>query len=181
MVRLTFKVKVYIFFSGLSNCTLIKELYLAGNKISNVEGLHRLLKLVIFDLSFNKITTSKALGQLVANYNSLQALNLLGNPIQSNVNDDQLRKTLCGLLPKLAYLNKQPVNPQKAREVAKEAVTKAALGNGNLGARRRAVKRVGSSGSSSFSRHRGGGGSGGSGGGGGRHAVKPRAHHRSVK
>ncbi|KAI3685996.1 hypothetical protein L1987_79665 [Smallanthus sonchifolius] len=87
---------------GLSNFTLIKELYLAGNKISNVEGLHRLLKLIILDLSFNKITTTKALGQLVANYNSLQALNLLGNPIQSNINDDQIRKTLCGLLPKLA-------------------------------------------------------------------------------
>lgn len=167
---------------GLSNCTLIKELYLAGNKISNVEGLHRLLKLIILDLSFNKITTSKALGQLVANYNSMQALNLLGNPIQSNINDDQLRKTLCSLLPKLAYLNKQPVNPQKAREVAKEAVTKAALGNGNLSARRRAAKRVGSGGSSSISRHRDGSASGGGGGqkGSGRHGVKPRAHHRSV-
>nr|XP_043606830.1 uncharacterized protein LOC122578846 isoform X2 [Erigeron canadensis] len=165
---------------GLSNCTLIKELYLAGNKISNVEGLHRLLKLTILDLSFNKITTSKALGQLVANYNSLQALNLLGNPIQNNINDDQLRKTLCGLLPNLAYLNKQPVNPQKAREVAKEAVTKAALGSGNLSARRRAAKRVGSGGSTSFSRHRGSSGSGSS-GQKGRHGVKPKAHHRSIK
>ncbi|KAI7727636.1 hypothetical protein M8C21_003427 [Ambrosia artemisiifolia] len=160
---------------GLSNCTLIKELYLAGNKISNVEGLHRLLKLIILDLSFNKITTTKALGQLVANYNSLQALNLLGNPIQSNINDDQIRKTLCGLLPKLAYLNKQPVNPQKAREVAKEAVTKAALGKGNLSTRRRSVKRVGNGGSSSYSRHQGGQK------GSGRHGVKPRTQHRSTK
>lgn len=111
----------------------------------------------------------------------MQALNLLGNPIQSNINDDQLRKTLCSLLPKLAYLNKQPVNPQKAREVAKEAVTKAALGNGNLSARRRAAKRVGSGGSSSISRHRDGSASGGGGQkGSGRHGVKPRAHHRSV-
>ncbi|XP_071693203.1 uncharacterized protein [Rutidosis leptorrhynchoides] len=163
---------------GLSNCTLIKELYLAGNKISNVEGLHRLLKLIILDLSFNKITTSKALGQLVANYNSLQALNLLGNPIQSNIHDDQLRKTLCSLLPKLAYLNKQPVNPQKAREVAKEAVTKVALGNGSLSGRRRAAKRIGSGGPSSVSRHRGGGGGLK---GNALHGVKPRAHHRSVK
>ncbi|KAJ0924487.1 putative leucine-rich repeat domain superfamily [Helianthus annuus] len=160
---------------GLSNCTLIKELYLAGNKISNVEGLHRLLKLIILDLSFNKITTTKALGQLVANYNSLQALNLLGNPIQSNINDDQIRKTLCGLLPKLAYLNKQPVNPQKAREVVKEAVTKAAHGNGNLSTRRRSVKRVGNGGSSSYSRHQGGQK------GSGRHVIKPRNHHRSTK
>ncbi|WJX40818.1 hypothetical protein P8452_28254 [Trifolium repens] len=30
---------------GLSNCTPVKELYLVGNKISDVEGLHRLLKL----------------------------------------------------------------------------------------------------------------------------------------
>lgn len=159
---------------GLSNSTLIKELYLAGNKISNVEGLHRLLKLIILDLSFNKITTSKALGQLVANYNSMQALNLLGNPIQTNISDDQIRKTLCGLLPKLAYLNKQAVNPQKAREVAKEAVTRAALGNGSSSGRRRSAKRVAGGGSSSFSRHK-------SGGGGGRHGVKPRAHHRSTK
>ncbi|XP_024962599.1 uncharacterized protein LOC112502830 isoform X2 [Cynara cardunculus var. scolymus] len=163
---------------GLSNCTLIKELYLAGNKISNVEGLHRLLKLIILDLSFNKITTTKALGQLVANYNSMQALNLLGNPIQTNISDDQIRKTLCSLLPKLAYLNKQAVNPQKAREVAKEAVTRAALGSGsgNSNGRRRSVKRVAGGGSSSFSRHRSGGGSGG-----GRHGVKPRPRHRSTK
>ena len=82
---------------GFSNCTLIKELYLAGNKISDVEGLHRLLKLTVLDLSFNKITTTKALGQLVANYNSLQALNLLGNPVQSNISDDQLCKAVCRL------------------------------------------------------------------------------------
>ncbi|XP_076907807.1 uncharacterized protein LOC143564405 [Bidens hawaiensis] len=162
---------------GLSKCTLIKELYLylAGNKISNVEGLHRLLKLTILDLSFNRITTSKALGQLVANYNSLQALNLLGNPIQTNLNEDQIRKTLCGLLPKLAYLNKQPVNPQKAREVAKEAVAKAALGSGNLSARRRSAKRIGSGGSGSVSRHRDGQKSSG------QHGEKARARHRSTK
>ncbi|XP_076900179.1 uncharacterized protein LOC143554239 [Bidens hawaiensis] len=160
---------------GLSKCTLIKELYLAGNKISNVEGLHRLLKLTILDLSFNRITTSKALGQLVANYNSLQALNLLGNPIQTNLNEDQIRKTLCGLLPKLAYLNKQPVNPQKAREVAKEAVAKAALGSRNLSSRRRSAKRIGSGGSGSVSRHRDGQK------GSGRHGEKARARHRSTK
>lgn len=126
---------------GLSNCALIKELYLAGNKISDVEGLHRLLKLTVLDLSFNKITTTKALGQLVANYNSLLALNLLGNPIQSNINDDQLRKAVCSLLSKLAYLNKQPIKPQCAREVVMDSVAKAALGNGSS-SRRRAVKKV---------------------------------------
>ncbi|KAK9271320.1 hypothetical protein L1049_026910 [Liquidambar formosana] len=139
---------------GLSNCTLIKELYLAGNKISDVEGLHRLLKLTVLDLSFNKITTAKALGQLVANYNSLQALNLLGNPIQSNINDDQLRKAICGLLPKLSYLNKQPIKPQRAREVLMDSVAKAALGSSSLSSRRRAVKRVSQGGSVSSSGHR---------------------------
>ncbi|KAG2254732.1 hypothetical protein Bca52824_084868 [Brassica carinata] len=109
---------------GLSNCTLIKELYLAGNKISNVEGLHRLLKLIVLDLSFNKIATTKAIGQLVANYNSLVALNILGNPIQSNVGEDQLRKTVSSLLPKLVYLNKQLIKPQRAREVLKDSVAK---------------------------------------------------------
>lgn len=116
--------------SGLSNCTLIKELYLAGNKISNVEGLHRLLKLIVLDLSFNKIATTKAIGQLVANYNSLVALNILGNPIQSNVGEDQLRKTVSSLLPKLVYLNKQLIKPQRAREVLKDSVAKAAFGGG---------------------------------------------------
>ncbi|KAK6131370.1 hypothetical protein DH2020_034890 [Rehmannia glutinosa] len=122
---------------GLSNCTLIKELYLAGNKISNVEGLHRLLKSTVLDTSFNKITTTKALGQLVANYSSLIAVNLLGNPIQSNMTDDQLRKTVCSLLPKLALLNKQPINPQKAREIRADANVKVVLGNISWNARRK--------------------------------------------
>ncbi|KAF2299701.1 hypothetical protein GH714_002571 [Hevea brasiliensis] len=141
---------------GLSNCTIIKELYLAGNKISDVEGLHRLLKLTVLDLSFNKITTTKALGQLVANYNSLQALNLLGNPIQSNISDDQLRKAVCGLLPKLVYLNKQSIKPQRAREVLTDSVAKAALGgtNSSWSSRRRAAKRTSSNGSASSNLHR---------------------------
>ncbi|KAK1301321.1 hypothetical protein QJS10_CPB12g01329 [Acorus calamus] len=127
---------------GLSNCTLIKELYLAGNKISEVEGLHRLLKLAVLDLSFNKITTAKALGQLVANYSSLMALNLLGNPVQSNIGDDQLRKTMSGLLPQLAYLNKQLIKPRRAREVAGDSVARAALGNNGFGGRRKPMRRV---------------------------------------
>ncbi len=139
---------------GLSNCTLIKELYLAGNKISDVDGLHRLLKLTVLDLSFNKITTTKSLGQLVANYNSLQALNLLGNPIQSNMSDDQLRKAVCGLLPKLVYLNKQPIKPQRAREILTDSVAKAALGNNSRSFNKRALKKGGQGVSSSFSVHR---------------------------
>ncbi|XP_054789195.1 uncharacterized protein LOC129294748 [Prosopis cineraria] len=128
---------------GLSNCTLIKELYLAGNKISDSEGLHRLLKLTVLDLSFNKITTTKSLGQLVANFNSLQALNLLGNPIQSNISEEQLRKAVCGLLPKLVYLNKQSIKPQRAREILIDSVAKAALANSSRSSHRRALKRGG--------------------------------------
>ncbi|KAK8642778.1 hypothetical protein V6N13_012110 [Hibiscus sabdariffa] len=139
---------------GLSNCTLIKELYLAGNKISDVEGLHRFLKLTVLDLSFNKITTTKALGQLVANYNSLQALNLLGNPVQSNISDDQLRKAVCSLLPKLTYLNKQPIKPQRARELLTDSVAKAALGSGSWSSRRKASKRATQGSSTSSSVHR---------------------------
>ncbi|PHT50702.1 hypothetical protein CQW23_10449 [Capsicum baccatum] len=162
---------------GLSSCTLIKELYLAGNKISDIEGLHRLLKLTVLDLSFNKITTTKALGQLVANYNSLLALNLLGNPIQINVSDDQLRKAVRSLLPKLAFLNKQPINSQKAREVGTEAVAKAALGSSTRGTHRRATRKVTTGASSSSSVHR----SSASVSQKSRHRLRSRSQHLSSK
>jgi hypothetical protein len=128
--------------SGLSSCTAIRELYLAGNKISDVEGLHRLLKLAVLDVSFNKITTAKSLGQLVANYGSLRAINLLGNPVQANTGDDTLRKAVSGLLPRIEYLNKQAVKPQRAREVAKDSVAQAALGNAGWNSRRRLTRRL---------------------------------------
>ncbi|KAK8949231.1 hypothetical protein KSP39_PZI005544 [Platanthera zijinensis] len=112
--------------NGLSSCTLIRELYLADNKISYVEGLHRILKLKVLDMSFNKITTAKGLGQPVANYNSLLALNLTGNPMQVNIGNDQLQKDVQGLLPHLSYLNKLPIKPLKIREVATKCVAKAA-------------------------------------------------------
>ncbi|KAL8137999.1 hypothetical protein V2J09_004000 [Rumex salicifolius] len=94
---------------GLASCSSLKEVYLAGNKISEVEGLHRLLKLAVLDLRFNKISTSKGVGQLAANYNSLQAISLEGNPAQKNVGDEQLKKHLQGLLPHLAYYNRQSI------------------------------------------------------------------------
>lgn len=94
---------------GLASCSSLKELYLAGNKISDVEGLHRLLKLNVLDLRFNKLSTTKSLGQLAANYNSLQAISLEGNPAQKNVGDDQLKKYLQGLLPHLVYFNRHPL------------------------------------------------------------------------
>ncbi|KAF7045793.1 hypothetical protein CFC21_054869 [Triticum aestivum] len=146
---------------GLSSCTALRELYLAGNKISDVEGLHRLLKLAVLDLSFNRVTTARGLGQLVANYNSLRALNLLGNPVQANVGDDALRKAVSGLLPLLAYLNKQALRPQRAREAAKDSVAKAALGNNLWSSRRRAgstARRLGHSPGSSSARREGSGG-----------------------
>jgi len=126
--------------SGIANCKLLRELYLAGNRISEVEGLHRLHKLTVLDLSFNKITTKKTMGQIVANYSSLLTLNLLGNPIQKNLCEDQLRKAICGLLPKLAYLNKQPVNVQKAREVPKDIVAKTTFRSNSWTVRRRLLK-----------------------------------------
>ncbi|KAG6486515.1 uncharacterized protein LOC122008973 [Zingiber officinale] len=125
---------------GLSNCIIIKELYLVGNKISEVEGLHRLLKLSVLDLSFNKITTANALGQLVANYNSLLALNLLGNPIQTHIGDDQLQKFVCSLLPHLVYLNKQPTKPHRSREAVTDNVAKAALGSIGWNSRKRPTR-----------------------------------------
>lgn len=127
---------------GLSSCSKLKELYLAGNKIGDVEGLHRLLKLTVLDLSFNKITTTKALGQLVANYNSLQGLNLLGNPIQNNIGDEQLRKTIVSLLPKLVFLNKQAITPQRAREAVTDSVAKAALGKSGWNPHRKTGKKL---------------------------------------
>ncbi|XP_045829103.1 uncharacterized protein LOC123920827 [Trifolium pratense] len=143
---------------GLSSCTLIRELYLAGNKISDVEGLHRLFKLTVLDLSFNKITTTKVLGQLVANYNSLLVLNLLGNAIQRNIGDEQLNKTVSGLLPKLVYLNQKPLKGQRTvREILTDRVAKAALGNNKKqNFVRRSMNRVakGHGGSSSGRGHR---------------------------
>ncbi|KQJ96494.1 uncharacterized protein LOC100820916 [Brachypodium distachyon] len=139
---------------GLSNCTAIRELYLAGNKISDVEGLHRLLKLAVLDLGFNKVTMAKALGQLVANYHSLLALNLVGNPVQANVGDDDMRKLVTGLLPQLTYLNKQPLKrPQRAREVATDSVARTALGGtGRRSTRKRASRRLSQSPGASVSR-----------------------------
>ncbi|KAK4784156.1 hypothetical protein SAY86_018524 [Trapa natans] len=107
---------------GLASCCSLKELYLAGNKISEVEGLHRLLKLNILDLRFNKISTGKCLGQLAANYLSLQAISLEGNPAQKNVGDEQLKKYLQGLLPQLTYYNRQFIKVGASKDSADRSV-----------------------------------------------------------
>lgn len=104
---LIWKPYLIYFALGLASCSSLKELYLAGNKISEIEGLHRLLKLTVLDLRFNKFSTTKCLGLLAANYSSLQAISLEGNPAQKNVGDEQLRKYLLGLLPHLVYYNRQ--------------------------------------------------------------------------
>ncbi|XP_078447716.1 uncharacterized protein LOC144716477 [Wolffia australiana] len=111
---------------GLGGCTALKELYLGGNKIGEVEGLHRLLKLSILDLQKNRIATTKSLGQLAANYASLQALNLDGNPILRNVGEEQLRRHLTGLLPRLIYFNKHALKPVSAKDIASHAAATAA-------------------------------------------------------
>ncbi|CAK9232456.1 unnamed protein product [Sphagnum jensenii] len=113
---------------GLAGCSSLRELHLAGNKISEIEGLHRLLKLSLLDLSFNKLTTTKAISQLAANYNSLQALNLLGNPLHSNLGEEPLRKLVTGLAPNILYLNKQATKAISARDAAVDSVARAALG-----------------------------------------------------
>ncbi|XP_022727301.1 uncharacterized protein LOC111283142 [Durio zibethinus] len=107
---------------GLASFSSLKELYLAGNKISEVEGLHRLLKLTVLDLRFNKISTAKCLGQLAANYNSLQAVSLEGNPAQKNVGDEHLKKHLLGLLPHLVYFNRQAIKFSTLTDVAERSV-----------------------------------------------------------
>ncbi|OEL26506.1 hypothetical protein BAE44_0012473 [Dichanthelium oligosanthes] len=103
---------------GLASCSSLKELYLAGNKISEIDGLHRLLKLKVLDLRHNKISTSKGLGQLAANYNSLEAINLDGNPAQKNVGDEHLKKYLLGLLPNLVVYNKHPIRATGSKDVS---------------------------------------------------------------
>lgn len=103
---------------GLASCSSLKELYLSGNKISEVEGLHRLLKLNILDLRSNKLSTAKGLGQLAANYGSLQVINLDGNPAQRNVGDEQLKKYLLSLLPNLVYYNKHSIKASGTKEIS---------------------------------------------------------------
>ncbi len=112
----------------MAGCSSLRELHLAGNKISEIEGLHRLLKLSLLDLSFNKLTTTKAISQLAANYNSLQALNLLGNPLHSNLGEEPLRKLVTGLAPNILYLNKQATKAISARDAAVDSMARAALG-----------------------------------------------------
>ena len=93
-----------------------------------MEGLHRLLKLSVLDLSDNKIATSKGLGQLAANYSSLLALNLVGNPILANIGEEQVRKLVTSLTPHVTYLNKHAIKAISVREAVIDSVARAALG-----------------------------------------------------
>ncbi|KAF0927092.1 hypothetical protein E2562_029850 [Oryza meyeriana var. granulata] len=97
--------------AGLSSCPFLKELYIGGNKISEVEGLHR-LKLKVLDLHSNKLSSSKCLDQL-ANCSTLQSIVLEGNPAQKHVGDEQLKRHVLSLLPHLVYYNKQAVRSSR--------------------------------------------------------------------
>ncbi|KAL2643439.1 hypothetical protein R1flu_011026 [Riccia fluitans] len=119
--------------NGLLSCTSLKELYLAGNKISEVEGIHRLSKLAILDLSFNKLTTIKSLGQIAANYKSLQALNLSDNEVLSNLGDDHIRRFVTAVCPQVLYLNKQPMKTISGRDAIDKNIARAALGKSGGG------------------------------------------------
>uniref|UniRef100_A0A0D9WIB4 Uncharacterized protein n=1 Tax=Leersia perrieri TaxID=77586 RepID=A0A0D9WIB4_9ORYZ len=159
---------------GLSSCPFLKELYMGGNKISELEGLHR-LKLKVLDLHSNKLSSPKCLNQLAANCGTLQSITLEGNPAQKNVGDEQLRRHALTLLPNLVYYDKQAVRSSRR-------CNKPQVGGGRHG---RAVS---------------GASAGGSGGGGGRskrldlklprrsstgctahHVRSAAAHHGSVR
>lgn len=127
--------------NGISNCTLIKELYLAGNKISNAEGFDRLQNLTVMDLSFNRITAVKSLSQLSANCNSLLIINLIGNPIHAHLGEDQLKKAVLSLLPRVAYLNKQPTDPRKIRETTMNIMDRASVGEAARSSQRMMMRR----------------------------------------
>ncbi|KAL5232273.1 hypothetical protein ABZP36_031049 [Zizania latifolia] len=163
---------------GLRELTKLRVLNLSYNRISRIgHGKHTsatpksylsvlhlkssdmvLLHVkVVFLLGVTPVTTAKALGQLVANYHSLRALNLVGNPVQANVGDDAVRRAVTGLLPHLAYLNKQPVRPREVA-AADGAVARAALeggggggGSGRGSRRRAAARRLGQRGEGSGS------------------------------
>ena len=100
----------------MSNCTHLKELYLGGNKICEIESLQKLVELHVLDLHSNKLASTKSISQLAANCGSLMVLNLLGNPIFSNVSEDHLRKLMRTLTPHLLYLNKRPIKGFLARD-----------------------------------------------------------------
>ena len=87
---------VFSRYAGLAGCVKLREVYLSDNKISEAEGLHRLLKLTLLDLARNKLSSTKSLGQLAANYGTLQALNLAGNPVHINLSEDAFRKFILG-------------------------------------------------------------------------------------
>ncbi|CAI5487338.1 unnamed protein product [Closterium sp. Naga37s-1] len=175
---------------GLSGCVALRELYLVGNRVGEVEGLHRLLKLTVLDLGANKVTTTKALGQLAANYASLRALNLAGNPIHVNLGDDAFKRYLIGLLPQLLYLNQRPIKTPSSRDALSDPLKSRGAGAPQLHhghSSRSASRTVGTS----TSRHRTGGssssglrkaatgGTSGSASGGGSKDGHHRTHHGS--
>lgn len=100
--------------SALSNYFLIWQPYLAGNKISSLQELHKLQKISVLDLRFNNLTTRKALFELIG-HNSPLDLDPSGNPVHGKDGVNQLQKAISDL-PQLVYLNKQPIKKYEGKE-----------------------------------------------------------------
>ncbi|KAG9132764.1 hypothetical protein Leryth_014038 [Lithospermum erythrorhizon] len=111
--------------TSLSNCILIKELYLAGNKISEVEGLHRLLKLTILDLSFNKIITTK---------HSVSTKQSHSRALSAMISSERLYAVFC----QSTYLSRQP-SVLKCRDVHANLL-KATMGDGGRSKRKNPIE-----------------------------------------
>uniref|UniRef100_A0A0D3HD15 Uncharacterized protein n=1 Tax=Oryza barthii TaxID=65489 RepID=A0A0D3HD15_9ORYZ len=127
----------------------LHSLDLSRNKIANIEGLRELTKLRVLNLSYNRISR---IGHGLSGCTALRELYLAGNKISdveglhrllklaANVGDDALRRAVTGLLPHLAYLNKQPVKPRGAAP-ADGAVSRAALEAGGAGGGSRSARK----------------------------------------
>ncbi|GJN30535.1 hypothetical protein PR202_gb18848 [Eleusine coracana subsp. coracana] len=155
----------------------LHSLDLSRNKIASIEGLRELTRLRVLNLSYNRITRiGHARRTCVAPSDRMPDRNRMpcatdtsdGDIPRSTRNvfqpfisvtashaDDTLRRAVAGLLPRLQYLNKQPVKvkSQRAREAVMDCVVaQAALGNGGgprsrpMMARRASQKSPGSSG-----------------------------------
>lgn len=64
----------------------------------------------------NKLSSAKGLEQLAANYTSLEAISLDGNPAQRHVGDDHLKKYLLTLIPNLVYYNRHSVKSRGKKD-----------------------------------------------------------------
>ena len=75
---------------GLEKLTQLKELWLFGNQLSDVEGMEKLTELKVLDLRFNKLTDVKGLEKLT----QLHGLFLRDNPDLTKAQIAELQKAL---------------------------------------------------------------------------------------